>query len=151
MQYFDIIFSGAPTTSVHQYPAYDSAPFSSTQAEVRAAECYVEQFRDRPKFSDLLKNILLTEEQENLLRQYKDPRTLEVVDLPVKLHDNHYNLQTVLEDYNSDQKSPVGQKPFAISDIKKASKVYDGMKAIIDGILANQEPEDQPSTGYSIS
>lgn len=94
-------------------------------------QCYLAGFKNTIKYSDILRDLNLSEQDEMLLVDYLDPIHYEVIDIPVSLDGRLYNLDTLLEIQKGNKVNPFSCVEFALSDIQSAPAIAVALEKIV--------------------
>lgn len=108
-----------------------------------STKAYLNSFKDKEKNTDVLKGLKLSEQEEQLLRNYCDPISLDVIDIPVILNEHLYDLDTLLEIQKKDKLDPLNRYEFTLRDIQPARKDAESLQKIIQQIKEAHQP-NQP-------
>lgn len=105
-----------------------------------AMKMYLNMFEGKEKNTEKLKGLQLSEDDERSLKNYLDPITFEVINIPVTLNECLYDLDTLLKIYHKDKKDPYNKQEFALRDIQTARRDADALRIIIQEIKEAHQP-----------
>lgn len=126
---FGLFSKTSPTPPIHENPLLTGCS--------PAMVAYLKLVSKEPKPSMMLAGITLSEEEGLQLEEYLDPITLEVIDIPVMLNENIYNLETLLDILNINSIDPLTTYTFTNRDIQPARKFNNSLRELICEITAN--------------
>lgn len=79
---------------------------------------YIKQFYKKPKFSDRLNKLKISEEEKGLLEKFCDPITQEYIDIPVFLNGKLYDLSTLLDIISGNAIDPFTRDAIKLTNIE---------------------------------
>lgn len=92
---------------------------------------YIKGIEKEGKITDILNALNLSEEEESLLDEYRDPITEEVMNCPVRLFDRVYELEFLLDLLKKGKPDPYTQLYFKKSQIHSARDVANKIQDIV--------------------
>lgn len=112
-----------------------------------AMQEYVESFRDRRLNSEVVEEMQLTADEEGRFRDYLDPITLMVMDVPVRLEEDLFDLNSLLKlqiDRDGARTNPLNRHKFYARDIQPCRNANNAIQEIITSIRAQRQQPAAP-------
>lgn len=107
-----------------------------------AMQEYVESFRNRRKNSEVVDEMHLNVEEEGRFRDYIDPITLMVMDVPVRLEEDYFDLDSLLKlpiDGDGARTNPLNRHKFYARDIQPCRAANNAIQEIIAAIRTQRQ------------
>lgn len=102
-------------------------------------QAYLNSFQNKEKNTDKLKNISLSNAENELLEAYLDPISNEIINIPVQLNERLYDLDTLLDIQRKNKKDPFNNYEFTLRDIQPARKESQAIQTIVQQIKDHHE------------
>lgn len=98
---------------------------------------YIDGFKGKTPYSQTVQELNLTNDEEETLSLFSDPIYLTLMDVPILLNGNRYNLKTLLD--LPKKMDPLANYEFTLRDIQPDRKTNDEIKNAIAAIQKGRE------------
>lgn len=115
-------------------------------------QSYVDSMSGRRKNSEILEDLQLTEDEEALFDDYKDPIILCVPNIPVTINEHLYDFEALIQlppDADGQLEEPLTKFKFYPRDIQPAREVVKKIQGIIEQIKQHREEQQQALSASS--
>jgi hypothetical protein len=119
---------------------------SSCEKYATATKNYLEHFNNKELNSKKIAQLYLTDNEWRLFGKYFDPITNNVINIPVLLDDQAFDLDTLLKAFDDNQLNPLTNVKFTLSDITPHEKMETEIDLLIRKLSKSRQKKMKSTT-----
>jgi hypothetical protein len=100
---------------------------------------YIQSFNEKVPYSTQIKDLHLTEEEELKFKNYLDPITHNYINIPVRLNERLYDLETLIKCFDENKKDPFNNITFKLEQIATDRESKDNIQKLINSIQKKRD------------